>query len=320
MEEKKLTGKLYDIQGFSVHDGPGIRTTVFLKGCPLRCPWCHSPESQEFPTELNWMEIRCKGVDACGRCLFACPEKAITPGAKKISPKDNSEITLVKIDRTKCTSCFRCADACPQNALYRCGTEYTVEQVMDRVKRDLPFYKRSGGGVTVSGGECLWQPEFTLALLKACKEAGIHTAVDTTGYCKWEIMEKILPYADLFLYDLKQMDPDKHRRVIGVENERILDNARRLSKAGAKLQVRIPTIPMFNDNEASYRDFGKFILELGDAVETVQLLPYHNLGVVKWERLGRPGPALEAIPPTEEHMKELKNLLESMGVKNVVIH
>ena len=320
MEEKKLTGKLYDIQGFSVHDGPGIRTTVFLKGCPLRCPWCHSPESQEFPTELNWMEIRCKGVDACGRCLFACPEKAITPGAKKISPKDNSEITLVKIDRTKCTSCFRCADACPQNALYRCGTEYTVEQVMDRVKRDLPFYKRSGGGVTVSGGECLWQPEFTLALLKACKEAGIHTAVDTTGYCKWEIMEKILPYTDLFLYDLKQMDPDKHRRVIGVENERILDNARRLSKAGAKLQVRIPTIPMFNDNEASYRDFGKFILELGDAVETVQLLPYHNLGAVKWERLGRPGPALEAIPPTEEHMKELKTLLESMGVKNVVIH
>ena len=320
MEEKKLTGKLYDIQGFSVHDGPGIRTTVFLKGCPLRCPWCHSPESQEFPTELNWMEIRCKGVDACGRCLFACPEKAITPGAKKISPKDNSEITLVKIDRTKCTSCFRCADACPQNALYRCGTEYTVEQVMDRVKRDLPFYKRSGGGVTVSGGECLWQPEFTLALLKACKEAGIHTAVDTTGYCKWEIMEKILPYADLFLYDLKQMDPDKHRRVIGVENERILDNARRLSKAGAKLQVRIPTIPMFNDNESSYRDFGKFILELGDAVETVQLLPYHNLGAVKWERLGRPGPALEAIPPTEEHMKELKSLLESMGVKNVVIH
>lgn len=266
------------------------------------------------------MEIRCKGVDACGRCLFACPEKAITPGAKKISPKDNSEITLVKIDRTKCTSCFRCADACPQNALYRCGTEYTVEQVMDRVKRDLPFYKRSGGGVTVSGGECLWQPEFTLALLKACKEADIHTAVDTTGYCKWEIMEKILPYADLFLYDLKQMDPDKHRRVIGVENERILDNARRLSKAGAKLQVRIPTIPMFNDNEASYRDFGKFILELGDAVETVQLLPYHNLGAVKWERLGRPGPALEAIPPTEEHMKELKTLLESMGVKNVVIH
>ena len=320
MDEKKLIGKLYDIQGFSVHDGPGIRTTVFLKGCPLRCPWCHSPESQEFPTELNWMEIRCTGVDACGRCLFACPEKAITPGAKKISPKDNSEITLVKIDRLKCTSCFRCADACPQNALYRCGTEYTVEEVMDRVKRDLPFYKRSGGGVTVSGGECLWQPEFTVALLKACKEAGIHTAVDTTGYCKWEIMEKVLPYADLFLYDLKQMDPDKHRRVIGVENERILDNARRLAKAGGKLQIRIPTIPMFNDNETSYREFGAFILELGDAVETVQLLPYHNLGAVKWERLGRPGPALEAIPPTEEHMKELKGLLESMGVKNVVIH
>ena len=320
MEEKKLTGKIYDIQGFSVHDGPGIRTTVFLKGCPLRCPWCHSPESQEFPTELNWMEIRCVGVETCGRCIFACPEKAISLGDKKISLKDESEFTVVKIDRTKCVNCFKCADACPHNALYRCGTDYTVEEVMDRVKRDMPFYKRSGGGVTVSGGECLWQSAFTLELLKACKAMGIHTAVDTTGYCKWEIMEQVLPYADLFLYDLKQMDPDLHKRVIGAENGPILDNARRLAKAGAKLQIRIPTIPMFNNSRDSYRAFGEFILELGDAVETVQLLPYHNLGAVKWERLGRPGPALEAIPPSEEQMKSLKKQLEDMGVKNVVIH
>ena len=320
MEEKKLTGKLYDIQGFSVHDGPGIRTTVFLKGCPLRCPWCHSPESQEFPTELNWMEIRCTGIEKCGRCLFACPEKVIRPGEKKISLKDDSEYTVVEIDRTKCVSCFRCADACPHNALYRCGTDYTVEEVVDRVRRDIPFFKRSGGGVTVSGGECLWQPDFTLALLKACKELDIHTAVDTTGYCKWEILESVLPYTDLFLYDLKQMDPDKHRRVIGVDNAIILENARRLALAGGKLQIRIPTIPMFNDSESSYRAFGEFLLELRDAMETVQLLPYHNLGVVKWERLGRSGPALEATPPTEEKMKGLKKLLEDMGVKNVVIH
>jgi pyruvate formate lyase activating enzyme len=320
MEEKKLTGKIYDIQGFSVHDGPGIRTTVFLKGCPLRCPWCHSPESQEFPTELNWMEIRCEGVEKCGRCIFACPEKIITMGEKKISLKDESEYTVVKIDRTKCTSCFKCADACPHNALYRCGTDYTVEEVIDRVKRDMPFYKRSGGGVTVSGGECLWQPQFTLELLRACKALGIHTAVDTTGYCKWEIMEQVLPYSDLFLYDLKQMDPELHKRVIGVDNAPILDNARKLAEAGAKLQIRIPTIPMFNNSRASYQAFGEFILELGDAVETVQLLPYHNLGAVKWERLGRSGPALEAIPPSEEQMQSLKKQLEDMGVKNVVIH
>ncbi len=320
MEEKKLTGKIYDIQGFSVHDGPGIRTTVFLKGCPLRCPWCHSPESQEFPTELNWMEIRCEGVEKCGRCIFACPEKIITMGEKKISLKDESEYTVVKIDRMKCTSCFKCADACPHNALYRCGTDYTVEEVIDRVKRDMPFYKRSGGGVTVSGGECLWQPQFTLELLKACKALGIQTAVDTTGYCKWEIMEQVLPYSDLFLYDLKQMDPDLHKRVIGVDNAPILANARKLAEAGAKLQIRIPTIPMFNNSRASYQAFGEFILELGDAVETVQLLPYHNLGAVKWERLGKSGPALEAIPPSEEQMQSLKKLLEDMGVKNVVIH
>ena len=320
MEEKKLTGKIYDIQGYSVHDGPGIRTTVFLKGCPLRCPWCHSPESQEFPTELNWMAIRCVGIETCGRCVFACPEKAITAGEKKVSLKDDSEYTQIKLDWAKCTGCFKCADACPQNALYRCGTDYTVAEVLDRVKRDLPFYKRSGGGVTISGGECLWQPEFTLALLKACKEQGINTAVDTTGYCKWEIMESVLPYSDLFLYDLKQMDPDLHKRVIGVDNAIILDNARKLAAAGGKLQVRIPTIPMFNDSRESYRAFGEFILSLGDAVETVQLLPYHNLGAVKWERLGRPGPALEAIPPTEGHMQALKKVLEDMGLKNVIIH
>ena len=321
MEEKKLTGKLYDIQGFSVHDGPGIRTTVFLKGCPLRCPWCHSPESQEFPTELNWMEMRCVGAEACGKCLKVCPEGAISLGAKKESLKEGvGEITLVTVDRDKCKSCFKCADVCPETALYRCGTEYTVAEVIDRVKRDMPFYKRSGGGVTISGGECLWQPEFTLELLKACKELGIHTAVDTTGYCKWEIIERVLPYTDLFLFDLKQMDPEKHKRVIGVENAIIIENAKKIAKAGGKLQIRIPTIPMFNDFESSYRAFGELILELGDAVEVVQLLPYHNLGVVKWERLGRTGPVLEATPPTEEHMQELKKLLENMGVKNVTIH
>ena len=314
------TGRLYDIQGFSVQDGPGIRTTAFLKGCPLRCPWCHSPESQEFPTELNWMEIRCVGVEECGKCMSACTRGAITRGEEKVSLKDDHVYTVVKIDRTKCTSCFKCADACPHNALYRCGTDYTVEEVLDRVKRDIPFYKRSGGGVTISGGECLWQPQFTLEFLKGCKALGIHTAVDTTGYCKWEIMEQILPYSDLFLYDLKQMDPDLHKRVIGVDNAPILDNARKLAKAGAKLQIRIPTIPMFNNSRDSYRAFGEFILELGDAVTVVQLLPYHNLGAVKWERLGRPGPALEATPPTEEFMQSRKKLLEDMGLKNVVIH
>lgn len=321
MEEKELTGSLYDIQGFSVHDGPGIRTTVYLKGCPLRCPWCHSPESQEFPTELNWMEMRCDGVETCGKCLRVCPEGAISVGGEKESLKESgTTFHIIHIDRSKCTGCFRCTEVCSAGALYKCGTPYTVEQVMNRVRRDKPFYKRSGGGVTVSGGECLCQPDFTLSLLKACKAEDIHTAVDTTGFCSWEVMEKVLPYTDLFLYDLKQMDSELHRRVIGVPNGLILENAKKLAAAGGKLQIRIPTIPVFNDSEASYRAFGEFILSLGDAVTQVQLLPYHNLGVVKWERLGRNGPALEATPPTEEFMKKRKALLESMGLTNVVIH
>jgi pyruvate formate lyase activating enzyme len=320
MEDKLITGKLYDLQGFSVHDGPGIRNTVFLKGCPLRCPWCHSPESQEFPTELNFMEMRCVGVEECGKCMEACTRGAISVGEEKVSLKDDHVYTVVKVNRLLCDECFACTEVCPHQSLYKCGTDYTVEKVMDRLRRDKPFYKRSGGGVTISGGECLCQPEFTLALLKACKAEGIHTAVDTTGFVRWEVIESILPYTDLFLYDLKQMDSDLHRRMIGVPNELILENARKIAAAGGKLQIRIPTIPLFNDNDSNYKAFGKFILELGDAVTVVQLLPYHNLGAVKWERLGRPGPALEATPPTEEFMQSRKKLLEDMGLKNVVIH
>ena len=153
MENKKLTGKFYDIQGFSVHDGPGIRLTLFMKGCPLRCPWCHSPESHAFQTELNWMEIKCVGTEKCGNCLNVCPHGAITPGKKKKTPAGDEEITLVNVDRSKCDNCGKCSEACTSKALYMCGTDYTVDEIMERVRRDIPFFKKSGGGVTVSGGE-----------------------------------------------------------------------------------------------------------------------------------------------------------------------
>lgn len=318
MKENSLTGKFYDIQGFSVHDGPGIRLTMFMKGCPLRCPWCHSPESQAFQTELNWMEIKCIGIEACGNCLSVCPQGAITPGRKAIRGADQKEITLVHVDRNKCDNCGKCESVCTPKALYLCGKDYTVDEIMDRVRRDIPFFKTSGGGVTVSGGECLSQPDFLLEVLKRCKEEGVHTAVDTTGYASWGWYEKILPYTDLFLYDLKNMDSEKHRKVVGVPNERILENAQKIASAGGKFQIRIPVIPMFNDSQNDFQSYGEFISGLGDAVEVVQLLPYHNMGTVKWERLHREAPVMEVLPPSEKKMEKLKKLLEDVGIPAMI--
>ena len=319
MANTEMTGKFYDIQGFSVHDGPGIRLTLFMKGCPLRCLWCHSPESQEFYTELNWMEIKCVGIEKCGNCLTVCPHNAISPGKKKKSLTSDEEITLVTVDRSKCDNCGKCAEVCTSKALYMCGTDYTVDELMERVRRDIPFFNKSGGGVTISGGECLSQPEFTLEFLKRCKAEGIHTAVDTTGFTDWKWIEKVLPYTDLFLYDLKHMDSEMHKRGTGVPNEVILENARKIAKAGGKFQLRIPVIPMYNDSVEEFEKYGNFIKELGDSVEVVQLLPYHALGVTKWERLGRDKPVLEATPPSDELMEDRKKQLEDMGLP-VVIH
>ena len=320
MEEKKeLTGKFYDMQGFSVHDGPGIRLTLFMKGCPLHCLWCHSPESQAFPTELNWMEIKCVGIEKCGNCLNVCPHDCIKPGKKKLDLQSNQEITLVDTDRTNCDNCGKCAEVCTAKALYMCGTDYTLEEVMQRVRRDVPFFKRSGGGVTVSGGECLCQHEFLLEILKQCKAEGIHTAVETTSFAPWSSIEPVLPYTDLFLYDLKNMDSRLHKLATGVPNELILENAQKIAKAGGKFQIRIPMIPLFNDSQESFEQFGKFILTLGDAVEVVQLLPYHKMGTVKWERLQRHNKVFESVPPKDELVQARKAYLESLGL-NVMIH
>lgn len=309
-----LTGKTYDIQGFSVQDGPGIRTTVFLKGCPLRCPWCHSPESQEFSTELNWMSIRCLGTDSCGKCLTACPNKAITRGpvTKTAAGED---ITYPIIEACKCDNCGACAQVCKANALYLCGTDQSVDTVMRRIERDMPFFEESGGGVTVSGGECLCQPEFTTELLKRCKEKGIHTAVDTTGFVPWEAIESVLPYTDVFLYDLKNMDSSLHQQVIGVPNEPILENAKRIAAAGGRLWIRIPVIPMFNDSKGHFDRYGAFLSEIKNAVDIVQLLPYHKMGVSKHDRLLKKETVFIAEPPTDALMQNRKAQLEGYGLK-----
>jgi glycyl-radical enzyme activating protein family len=319
MDENKLTGRLYDIQGFSVQDGPGVRTTAFLKGCPLRCPWCHSPESQEFYPQLSWIGLRCQGIELCqSRCMKACPKGAIELGDIREDPVKGEKIQMIHVKRDICDNCGKCADVCYPAALYMCGKDYTVDELVRRLLQDKSFYETSGGGVTISGGEALSQPEFTLAVLKRLKEEGIHTALDTTGYASWATVEKVLPYVDLFLYDLKHMDSEKHKAVIGVPNEPILDNAKRLAAAGAKLQVRIPVIPMFNNDEANIRKTAEFCKSLGDAVVSVQLLPYHNLGVMKYLRISDK-PVAEATPPSDEFMQKLKDMMSEYGL-HVTIH
>jgi pyruvate formate lyase activating enzyme len=314
-----LTGKVYDIQGFSLQDGPGIRTTVFLKGCPLRCPWCHSPESQQFYSELSYISTRCIGIAKCAKCLPACAQAAISRGRITHHAATREEIQLVRVDRNICNNCGDCTSVCFPKALYVCGTDYTVEDLLKRLCRDIPFYEQSGGGVTISGGEPLCQPEFTLELSKGLRQKGIHTALDTTGCVPYEVIESVLPYTDLFLYDLKHMDSEQHRIATGVPNERILQNAQQIAKDGGMLQIRIPVIPDFNDSLEAIRETGVFCRSLGEAVTVVQLLPYHNLGVMKYQRLDDRKVALEAEPPSDKKIQSLKELLEDLGLP-VTVH
>ena len=320
MNEPVLAGTVYDIQGFSVHDGPGIRTTVFLKGCPLRCPWCHSPESQHFKSQLSWRTSKCVGVEECGLCIAACPTAAIRAAAEPLEGHGaDKPVPVVQVDWQTCDDCGACADVCPSGALSMWGKRYTVQEVMDRVVRDRPFFERSGGGVTVSGGEPLSQAGFTFALLTACRDEGLHTALDTTGYAPWDVVERVLPVTDLFLLDIKSLDPRAHLEAVGVSNDLILENARRLASRGARMQVRIPLIPCFNDSVESMKATGDFIRELGEAVDLVQLLPYHAMGVPKWERIRPAGPVLEATALPDSRVEKLRLILETCG-RHVQVH
>ncbi|MBN2244002.1 MAG: glycyl-radical enzyme activating protein [Acidobacteria bacterium] len=317
--DKELTGKVYDIQGFSVQDGPGIRTTVFMKGCPMRCPWCHSPESQAFHAQLLWIAMKCAGLDACTKCLDACPRGAIFPGKTLKNEATRETVRHIRIDRAICDDCGDCARICVRNALTMCGTDYTVEDLLERVIKDKPFYDRSGGGVTISGGEPLSQPEFVSRLLERLKACGVHTAVDTTGYAQYDVIRNILPHADLFLYDLKHMDSRRHQTATGVPNQLILENAKKIAQDGGKMQIRIPVIPDFNDSDESVRETGLFCRSLGQAVTVVQLLPYHNLGAMKYLRLDDGRSVPEAEPPTEGKISILKALLQDLGLP-VTVH
>ena len=323
MEAGVPKGLIYDIQGFSVHDGPGIRTTVFLKGCPLSCPWCHSPESQSFGRELSFMDMKCIGTEKCGLCIKECPNGAVLPGETEWSEIKQESIRHIALNYDVCAECdgWPCTRRCFPGALSVAGTYYTVDEIVERVKKDMPFYEKSGsGGATVSGGEPLSQFPFTLELLRRLKAEGINTALDTTGFAPTARILELAPYVDTFLYDLKHMDSERHRAVTGVPNELILSNAEALARAGAHFQIRMPVIPGFNDSDGNFDAFSRFCLSLGAAVDVVQLLPYHRFGEVKYERLNRRCPMPESvIPPDENAITARIKQLQELGL-HAVIH
>ncbi|MGO9659657.1 MAG: glycyl-radical enzyme activating protein [Acidimicrobiales bacterium] len=278
---------MFNIQRFSIHDGPGIRTTVFLKGCTNKCFWCHNPEGLRREIEPEFDARRCMG---CGSCVLVCASSALCVKAGK-----------VQYDRDKCTYCLACTKACVTGACTCSARELSVDEVMEEVMEDRNAYKDSGGGVTISGGEPLMQPKFCIGILKRAQEQGIHTTIETAGNVRWTAFESVLPYTDLVLMDLKHLDDKVHRRVTGVSNRIILLNASRLAAATAAFQVRFrtPVVPGVNDEEGELTKIAKFVKQLG--VDGLTLVPFHTLAEYKYRLLGLtyPGAGLETVAPAE---------------------
>ena len=269
-----------NIQRYTIHDGPGIRTEVFFKGCPLRCPWCSNPEGLEVGPELGFYPDKCLGEAACAWCRKACPDPP--PPGVHVSARFGTD---------RCRSCLQCADACPAGAIRLWGQKYTLPELMAAIRADRSFYDKSGGGVTLSGGEVLLQWEFAAALLRACRDEGIHTCVESALHVPWEHAKAVFEYADMIITDVKHMDSAAHRRITGAGNERILENIRRTAALGKPLVVRTPVVPGFNGDEENIRATGAFLRdELGGRILQYQLLPYRKMGTEKYASLRRPYP------------------------------
>lgn len=296
-----------NIQKFSLHDGDGIRSTIFFKGCGLQCLWCHNPESQNYRPQLMRYEERCKG---CGACTKACPNEAVFI----------SEDGEILYHRDKCKACGRCVDFCAYDALEIAGKYYTVDELVEEVKKDMIIYEESGGGVTLSGGEVMSQSaDFLLDLLKKLKRIGIRVDIDTCGLAPWESYEKIAPYVDTFLYDIKMLDEEIHLKFIGKGLDVILDNLVNLNKLGSKINIRIPIIGKVNDDLAEMERVANWLLEHKIKVTQLNLLPYHNTGSVKYERLGIKYREDLMSVPTNEKMEEIKEIFKANGFNNVFI-
>ena len=295
------SGTVFDIQRFSLHDGPGIRTIVFLKGCPLSCKWCSNPESQNMRPVIMYKKAECLH---CGRCAAACSRKAISFENKAF------------IDRELCTGCGECANACPAGALVVKGRTMTVQQLIRELKKDATTYRRSGGGITLSGGEPLVQHEFASELLRACKAQGWDTAIETTGAGLSEAVEQVIPYVDTVLLDIKHLDTGKHKQFTGIGNEQILKNAARISQISNTV-VRVPVIPGFNYSEQEIRAIAEFANTLR-GVRTIHLLPYHTFGENKSDLLGRDYELADIKPLKPEELEPFKAMVEKEGFQCII--
>jgi pyruvate formate lyase activating enzyme len=295
-----LKGIVFNIQRYSIDDGPGIRSTIFLKGCPLTCLWCSNPESQKPNPEISHSDALC---NKCGKCLDVCNAKAIS--------LDDSGL---HIDRGICDDCGRCVDTCSPQALKMLGKEMSVDEVFQQVYKDVQYYQISGGGVTASGGEPLSQSDFVAALFKQCQENGIHTCLETSGYGPIGALEKILPYTSLALFDIKHINSSIHKKLAGKGNEPILRNLELVVRAKKPIIIRTPIIPGYNDSEADIRLIAKAMLEM-ESLNKIQLMPYHKYGVGKYGMLDRQYHLNELAVPSDTKLQETQEIFESFGIE-----
>lgn len=315
-----------DIQKYSIHDGDGIRTTVFFKGCRLKCVWCHNPETQSYHGDLLFNAEKCVG---CGACTAACPGGAIilTERNKENCSADvaymadmQADRLYALTDRSNCTACGKCVDSCNLNLREIAGKEYTVDELVKELKKDEMFYEESGGGATLSGGEVMTADmDFVERLVKRLDRIGISVFIDTCGQAPYENFERILPYVDTFLYDIKTVDSDLHRRYTGAGNELILENLEKLNRAGARIYIRIPTIREVNGDEASMGAIISYLQEKQIHAARVNLLPYHNTGSGKYARLGKVYEGADLHAPDGEDMEKFVQMFRRAGFSDVRI-